>query len=91
MTNRFPAKPLVIIPTYNERDNVGHLIPAILGKDDRLHVLVVDDGSPDDTAGAVRKLRKNGHSDRLFLSTRPGKLGLGTASPASIRVIEEGA
>src|SRR5512139_3505438 len=79
MTDRNPAKPLVVIPTYNERDNVRQLIPAILDMDDRLHILIVDDGSPDDTAGAVFMLQKGGYSGRLFLSSRPGKLGLGSA------------
>jgi dolichol-phosphate mannosyltransferase len=77
--NSYPAKPLVIIPTYNERDNVEQLIPAILGLDERLHVLVVDDGSPDDTAGAVLKLKENQYPHRLFLNLRPAKLGLGSA------------
>ena len=79
MAKTRPAKPLIIIPTYNERENVRQLIPAILSKDSRLHVLVVDDGSPDDTAGAVLKLRENGNPERIFLSSRPAKLGLGSA------------
>ena len=74
-----PNHPLVIIPTYNERENIGRLIPAILCVDPRLHVLVVDDASPDDTAGAVVKLRNAGCSNRLFLSVRPAKSGLGSA------------
>ena len=74
-----PNHPLVIIPTYNERENIGRLIPAILSVDPRLHVLVVDDASPDDTAGAVVKLRNAGCSNRLFLSVRPAKSGLGSA------------
>ncbi len=72
-------KPLVIIPTYNECDNVGRLIPEVLGVDSRLHILVVDDGSPDGTADAVRKLIGEGYRTRLDLKTRPGKLGLGSA------------
>lgn len=76
---RDATRPLVIIPTYNERDNLGRLIPAILGTDGRLHVLVVDDGSPDDTAGAVLELKRNCYGARLFLESRPGKLGLGSA------------
>jgi dolichol-phosphate mannosyltransferase len=79
MMSSFPAKPLIIVPTYNERDNVRQLIPAILGADDHLHVLVVDDGSPDDTAGAVLQLREKGCTGRLFLISRPRKLGLGNA------------
>jgi len=79
MNPKYPAKPLVIIPTYNERDNIGQLIPAVLNVDSRLHVLVVDDGSPDGTAGEVLKLQGNGYGQRLFLCSRAGKLGLGSA------------
>ena len=79
MTNPHLVKPLVIIPTYNERDNIEHLIPAIMSVDQRIHVLIVDDGSPDDTAGAVLKLQKDGYRPRLFLNSRPAKLGLGSA------------
>jgi dolichol-phosphate mannosyltransferase len=79
MAELYPLKPLVIIPTYNERDNIGNLIPAILGLQDRLGVLIVDDASPDDTAGAVVNLQNQGFSDRLFLSSRSEKLGLGNA------------
>jgi dolichol-phosphate mannosyltransferase len=70
--------PLVIIPTYNERVNIQQIIPAILNLDDRLHILVVDDGSPDDTAGAVSCLTGS-FSGRVLLSRRPGKMGLGSA------------
>lgn len=75
----YPAKPLVIIPTYNERDNIEQLIPAILSLDKRLHILVVDDKSPDRTAKAVLQLKKTRYPDQLFLKSRPGKLGLGSA------------
>jgi len=79
MMSRYPVKPLTIIPTYNERENIVQLIPAILNVDDRLHVLVVDDGSPDGTARAVLQLKETRYPQRLFLNSRPGKLGLGTA------------
>jgi dolichol-phosphate mannosyltransferase len=79
MTDQNPARPLVIIPTYNEHDNIEPLIPTILGLDDRLHILVVDDASPDGTANTVLDLQKGKYSDRLFLNSRPGKLGLGSA------------
>jgi dolichol-phosphate mannosyltransferase len=79
MTLKYPAKPLIIIPTYNERDNIEQLIPAVMNVDSRLHVLVVDDGSPDDTAGAVLNLKGNSYAQRLFLCSRTGKLGLGSA------------
>jgi len=79
MRSRSSDRPLVIIPTFNERDNVSRLIPAILDSDPGLHVLVVDDGSPDDTAGAVLKLKEKEYAGRIFLNSRPGKLGLGSA------------
>lgn len=79
MTERVDLRPLIIIPTYNERENVENLIPAILNLDERLRVLIVDDASPDGTAGAVIKLQKNSHEERIFLSSRPGKMGLGNA------------
>ena len=72
-------RPLVIIPTYNERENETEIIPAILKTDARLHVLVVDDSSPDKTAEEVLKLGETSCIGRLFLMTRPGKLGLGSA------------
>jgi dolichol-phosphate mannosyltransferase len=75
----YPANPLIIIPTYNERDNIEHLIPSILSVNERIHVLIVDDASPDDTAGAVRRLSESSCFERLFLISRPGKLGLGNA------------
>lgn len=79
MPRDYPVRPLVVIPTYNERENVRSLVPAILGTDERIHVLVVDDGSPDGTAAAVRELMEKTDPGRLSLSLRPGKLGLGTA------------
>ncbi len=75
----YPLRPLVIIPTYNERNNVSQLIPAILSVDNRLHILIVDDASPDRTADVVLELKKNGYSSRLHLQSRPRKLGLGSA------------
>ena len=74
-----PSRPLVIIPTYNERENVTELIPAVLAVDQRLDVLIIDDASPDDTAGAVLKLKERGCASRLHLQSRSGKLGLGSA------------
>jgi dolichol-phosphate mannosyltransferase len=77
MTN--PSRPLVIIPTYNERANITQLIPTVLSMDERLHVLIVDDSSPDDTGAAVLELKQKSYPDRLHLHSRPGKLGLGSA------------
>lgn len=76
---QYPSHPLVIIPTYNERANVPELIPAILRVDDRLHVLIVDDNSPDNTGTTVIDLKEKHYPDRLHLHSRPGKLGLGSA------------
>ena len=73
------AHPLVVIPTYNERGNMPHLLPAILELDNRLHILIVDDGSPDNTGEAVRALSAQRYPSRLFLESRPRKLGLGSA------------
>ncbi len=72
------ADSLVIIPTYNERDNIEKVISLIFSLPREFHVLVVDDNSPDGTAGLVRKLSKK-FPEQLFLETRKGKLGLGTA------------
>ena len=71
------SRSLVIIPTYNERENVAEVIRRVLVQPVPLDVLVVDDNSPDGTASLVEEL---GHSDpRLHLIKRSGKLGLGTA------------
>lgn len=72
-------KKLVIIPTYNEIENIGRIIPAVFALDGAFHILVIDDGSPDGTAAAVKELQARDTQDRLFLLERPGKLGLGTA------------
>lgn len=69
---------LVIIPTYNERENINRIIEAVFQLEDPFHVLVVDDGSPDGTASLVKDLQKR-FPERLFLLERTGKLGLGTA------------
>lgn len=69
---------LVIIPTYNEAENIVRLIPHLLELDEQVDVLVVDDGSPDGTADAVKKMQDK-HSGRVHLIEREGKLGLGTA------------
>lgn len=69
---------LVIIPTYNELDNIGSIIDAVIGLQKNFHVLVIDDGSPDGTAAIVRSLFLK-YPDQLFLEERKGKSGLGTA------------
>lgn len=72
------SKSLIIIPTYNERDNVNAIIDAILNLDDDFNLLIVDDNSPDGTANIVRGLQ-NRYQGRLNLESRKGKFGLGTA------------
>ena len=70
---------IVLIPTYNEIENIENIIRAVFSLEKPFHVLIIDDGSPDGTADAVRKLMNGEFKDRLFLETRTGKLGLGTA------------
>jgi len=69
---------LVIIPTYNEKENIAKILGAIYSLPVAFDVLVVDDGSPDGTGGIVKALQDE-HAGRLHLMERPGKLGLGTA------------
>jgi dolichol-phosphate mannosyltransferase len=68
---------IVIIPTYNERENARNVIYSVLGSDARTEVLIVDDNSPDGTGDIVAALEKE--NPRVHLLRRPGKLGLGTA------------
>jgi dolichol-phosphate mannosyltransferase len=68
---------LVIIPTYNERDNVPRLVPLVLAQDERLDVLIIDDGSPDGTGAVADELAAE--TSRVHVIHRSGKLGLGTA------------
>lgn len=69
---------LVIIPTYNEKENVEKMIRKVFTLQPEFHVLIVDDGSPDGTASIVKTLM-NEFPTRLFIEERKGKLGLGTA------------
>lgn len=69
---------LIVIPTYNESDNVPPLLEDIWKHSPEAHVLIVDDNSPDGTAGIVKSLQASAGS-KLFLLERPGKSGLGTA------------
>jgi dolichol-phosphate mannosyltransferase len=69
---------LVIIPTYNEKENAEKIIRAVFSLAKNFHVLIVDDGSPDGTAQIVKDLQKE-FPDSLHLEERTGKLGLGTA------------
>jgi dolichol-phosphate mannosyltransferase len=76
-------KVLVIIPTYNEAENIPRLIPVVLDQGSNIDVLIVDDGSPDGTAGIVRTMMKR--SRRIHLVERPDKMGLGTAYVAGFK------
>lgn len=69
---------IVIIPTFNEKENIENIIRAVFNLDKEFHVLVIDDGSPDGTAAIVKHLQCE-FPDRLFMIERKGKLGLGTA------------
>ena len=69
---------LVVIPTYNERENISNIVHAIFNLGEGFHVLVIDDGSPDGTAGIVKELQLK-FPGQLFIEERKGKLGLGTA------------
>ena len=70
---------IVIIPTYNEKENIEKIIRAVFGLEKKFDILVIDDGSPDGTAAIVKSLIKNEFADRLHILERSGKLGLGTA------------
>ena len=74
---------LVIVPTYNERENIARLIETVLAQDPRLEVLVVDDGSPDGTAEIVDGIIAT--NSRVHILRRAKKLGLGTAYVAGFR------
>lgn len=75
---------IVIIPTYNEKGNIKQIIEAVLAQPVDLHILVVDDNSPDGTADIVRDLQKT-HSEALHLLNRKKKEGLGTAYIAGFK------
>jgi dolichol-phosphate mannosyltransferase len=69
---------LVVIPTYNERENINSIVDVVFGLRQGYHILVVDDSSPDGTGNMVRALQKK-YPGQIFLEERKGKLGLGTA------------
>lgn len=75
---------LVIIPTYNEKENIENIIRAVFGLEKEFHILIIDDGSPDGTANIVKRLM-NEFPTRLFIVERSGKLGLGTAYIAGFK------
>jgi dolichol-phosphate mannosyltransferase len=87
MSSQPPAadvlKTLVVVPTYNERENIERLCRSILSQGRGIEVLVVDDNSPDGTGQAALRLERS--TGRVHLLSRPGKLGLGTATIAGYR------
>lgn len=76
--NRRTMRKVIIIPTYNEIENVAAMIDKVFSLPEPFDILIVDDGSPDGTAGAVRQ-KQSQYPDRLHIMERKGKLGLGTA------------
>ena len=76
--NLIMEKKIVIIPTYNEKENIAKITRAVFSLEGDYHILVIDDGSPDGTGAIVKDLQKE-FPNRLFLIERSGKLGLGTA------------
>jgi dolichol-phosphate mannosyltransferase len=82
------ARVLVIVPTYNERENIARMIDTVLAQDRRIEILVVDDGSPDGTAEIVESMMSR-HPGRVHVHKRPGKMGLGTAYLAGFRIAIE--
>ena len=69
---------VVIIPTYNEIENISNIITAVISLPQRFDILIVDDASPDGTANVVREMQQK-YNNRISLISREGKLGLGTA------------
>jgi dolichol-phosphate mannosyltransferase len=85
LDNNTNMKNLVIIPTYNEKENIEAIITAVMELPIEYHVLVIDDGSPDGTASIVKTLIANQFAGKLHLVERTGKLGLGTAYIAGFK------
>lgn len=78
LNNGFMSDSIVIIPTYNEKENIENIIRAVFGLEKDFHILIIDDGSPDGTADIVKRMQ-NEFPEHLFMVERQGKLGLGTA------------
>lgn len=81
--NRKMEKALIIIPTYNESENIPELIPKVLSEDEHLEILIVDDNSPDGTASLVKDIMKE--NPRVHILERKGKMGLGSAYIAGFK------
>ena len=75
---------IVIIPTYNERENIENIIRTVFRLEKEFHILIIEDGSPDGTAAIVKTLQQE-FPERLFMVERKGKLGLGTAYIAGFK------
>lgn len=75
---------IVIIPTYNEKENIENIIRAVFTLEKYFHILIIEDNSPDGTADIVRRMQQE-FPDRLFMVERKGKLGLGTAYIAGFK------
>ncbi|MBP1677413.1 MAG: glycosyl transferase family 2 [Bacteroidetes bacterium] len=75
---------LVIIPTYNEKENIENIIRAVFNQPLVFHILIIEDGSPDGTASIVKELQAE-FPEKLFMVERQGKLGLGTAYIAGFK------
>ena len=78
-----PSKALIIIPTYNESENVPRLVDEILKNQKEVHILFVDDSSPDGTADIIKEIQS--HNSQIHLLSRPGKSGLGSAYLAGFK------
>jgi dolichol-phosphate mannosyltransferase len=78
-----PEKTLIIVPTYNEKENIEKLVAAVLSQDERIHMLIVDDNSPDGTGAIVDAIAAT--NPRVDVLHRAGKLGLGTAYVAGFK------
>ena len=80
----FGSDSLVIIPTYNECENIEKIIRAVFALEHDFHILVVEDNSPDGTAAIVKRMQEE-FPERLYMIERTGKLGLGTAYIAGFK------
>lgn len=79
------SKKIVLIPTYNEKENISDIIHAVMELEGDFNILIIDDNSPDKTADIVKELQKNKFKGKLHLLEREGKLGLGTAYIAGFK------
>ena len=80
------ADSLVVIPTYNEKENIEAILERVFGLEHDFHVLIVDDGSPDGTAEIIKGLQKEKYAGKLHMLQREGKQGLGTAYLAGFKL-----